>query len=460
MPGCSWRPPGSAPFSASSPAALVSAAMARRFDQLDRRIVALALPALGALVVEPLYNLTDSAIVGHLGRLPLGGLAVATTGLNVLSWVAAFVEMATVSVVAFRRSSGDDEGAGRAVGAAYLSSLLVGLLATGLVEAAAPYIATALGGRAAGGVHLAAVQYLRIAALGLPALFLALAGNGHLTGLEDTRRPLLIALVSNLVNVAAEVGLVYGAHLGIAGSAWGTVIAQLVGAGAFIAASRSAPLRPRRPRRRDIARLAADGAPLTVRTVALGSALITTTAIAARLGTAPLGGHQIAMQLWNMLALVLDALAVPAQVYVSQALGGGDLERAREVGRRTLRMGAALGVVLGLVTMALAPFLPAVFSPDGAVQHQAMVALLVCGLQQPLAAGAFVLDGLVLGCSQYRAMQRAMLLALVAFAPLAVATAAYHPLGLLGVWFALFCWLGARTLLLGRRWRAVTAGAG
>jgi putative MATE family efflux protein len=433
--------------------------MRRRLDALDRRIVALALPALGALVAEPLYNLTDSAIVGHLGKVPLGGLAVATTGLNVLSWVAAFVEMATISVVAFRRAAGDDPGASRAVGAAYLLSVVVGLLATGIVEAAAPYIALLLGGKAGGGVHQAALEYLRIAAVGLPALFVALAGNGHLTGLENTRRPLSIALASNLVNVGLEVGLVYGAHLGIAGSAWGTVVAQLVGAAAFVWSSRKSPLCPSRPRSEDLSRLVSDGAPLTVRTVALGSALIATTAIAARLGTAALAGHQIAMQVWNLLALVLDALAVPAQVYVSQALGVDDLFAARRVGRRTLQMGAGLGVSVGLATMALSPFLPAVFSPNGAVQHQATLALLVCGLQQPVAAFAFVLDGLILGCSQYRAMQRAMLLALVAFAPLAGLTAAFHSIGLVGVWLAMLCWLGARSLLLNRRWRAVVAGA-
>lgn len=419
--------------------------------------MALALPALGALVVEPLYNLTDSGIVGHLGKIPLGGLAIATTGLNVLSWTAAFVEMATVSVVAFRRSAGDEEGAGRAVGAAYLLSVLIGLVAMAFVEAVAPYVAQVLGGHASGGVEAAAVEYLRIAALGLPFLFVALAGNGHLTGLENTKRPLVVFGFSNVVNVVLELVLVYGAHLGIAGSAWGTVIAQVAAAGAFVSSSRGTVLRPRRPGRPDLRQLAADGAPLTVRTIALGSALLATTAIAARLGTAPLGGHQIAMQVWNMLALVLDALAVPAQVYVSQALGGGDLAAARLVGRRTLSMGLLLGIGLGAVTMAVSPVLPGLFSPNGGVEHQATLALLVCGLQQPLAAGAFVLDGLVLGAADYGAMRRAMLLALLAFAPLAGLTAAFHSIGLMGVWFALLCWLAARTLLLGRRWRTVSA---
>ncbi len=431
--------------------------MRRRLEPLDRRIIALALPALGALVIEPLYNLTDSGIVGHLGKIPLGGLAVATAGLNVLGWTAAFLEMATVSVVAFRRSAGDEEGAGRAIGAAYVLSLLVGIGTTLLIELIAPYMALLLGGHGHGGVVSDAVEYLRIAAVGMPALFVTLAGNGHLTGLADTRRPLLVALVSNVVNVILEIVLVYGAHLGIAGSAWGTVVAQFVGAGLFAALSRRAPVAPRSPAGADIRELVGDAVPLTIRTMALGAALLATTAIAARLGTAPLGGHQIAMQVWGMLALTLDSLAVPAQVFVSGALGAADPVEARRVGGRVMRMGLVVGVVLGVVTAATAVVLPRVFSPDAAVQHQAMLALLVCGLQQPAAAAAFVLDGLILGASEYATMRRAMLLALAAFAPLAALTLAYHSIGILGIWFAMLCWLLARTVLLGRKWQSISA---
>jgi putative MATE family efflux protein len=291
----------------------------------------------------------------------------------------------------------------------------------------------------------------------MPALFVALAGNGHLTGLANTRRPLMIALVSNVVNVVLEIVLVYGAHLGIAGSAWGTVIAQVVAAGLFTGASRRAPILPRRPTSMEVGELVRDAVPLTIRTIALGSALLATTAIAARLGTARLGGHQIAMQIWGMLALTLDSLAVPAQVFVSAAFGRDDLDAARDIGKRTLRMGLVVGVAIGALTAALSGVLPSIFSPNATVQHQAMLALLVCGLQQPVAAGAFVLDGLILGASEYRTMRRAMLLALLAFAPLAGLTLAYHGIGILGIWFAMLCWLTARTALLGRRWRKIVA---
>lgn len=432
----------------------------RRLDDLDRRIVGLALPALGALLVEPIYNLTDSAIVGHLGKVPLGGLAIATGALNLVGWTSAFIEMATVSLVAFRRGAGDEAGAGRAAGAAYLWSAALGVVTAVAVYLAAPALVVLLGGR--GVVAHQAVTYLRIASLGLLPLLVSYAGVGHLTGLGDTRRPFVVALVANAVNVVLEVVLVYGVHAGIAGSAWGTVAAQFVSAGLFVAISARAAVHARRPGRAEIVRLGRDGVPLTIRTVALSAVLLASTAVAARLGTEPLGGHQIALQIWLLLSLTLDAIAVPAQVFAGEALGRGDAPEARRVGRRTLRFGLVGGVGAGVLTAGLSWAIPGLFSSNPAVRRQALVALLLCGLMQPLAGLAFVLDGLVLGAGAYRTMQYAMIGALLAFLPLAAATLVAHGIGLAGVWVALVCWLAARVVILGRFWvrgRWVPAGS-
>jgi Na+-driven multidrug efflux pump len=247
---------------------------------------------------------------------------------------------------------------------------------------------------------------------------------------------------------------VYGVHLGLLGSAWGTVAAQAAVAALYARAAGKAVVRPRRPGRSEVTALLRDGHRLSVRTVALGVVPLSATAVAARLGPVALGGQQIAMRVWLLLALLLDALAVPAQVYVSAALGAGDTAGAHRVGRRTLRLGLIAGVGLGLLTAALAPWIPALFTPDPAVRHAAAVALLVAAPTQPLAALAFVLDGLILGLSDYVAMRRAMVLAIGAYVPVAALVLRFHGLGLPGVWAALGLWLAARAALLGRRWRA------
>jgi putative MATE family efflux protein len=299
------------------------------------------------------------------------------------------------------------------------------------------------------------------AAVGLPFLYLAFAGNGHLVGLENTRTPLKIALGANALNVGLEAGLVFGAHAGLLGSAWGTVTAQAVAAAWYARASwRGASLRPARPGKREIRELLTDGHRLSARTIALGVVPLATTAVVARLGPVTLGGQQIAFRLWYLLSLSLDAFAVPAQVFVSAALGAGDQEAARRAGRRTLWLGLAAGVALGALTAALALGAPALFTNDAVVRRVAVTGLLASACTQPLAALAFVLDGLILGLGDYAAMRRAMILAIGAFAPLAALVLRFHWLGLPGVWAALGLWLAARSALLGRRWAVATVRSG
>jgi putative MATE family efflux protein len=375
------------------------------------------------------------------------------SALSVVAWVSIFLSTATTTAVARRTAQGNHDAAARAVGAAYLVAAAWGAVIAVAVVIAAPWIAQVLGAR--GEVLAGATGYLRASAVGLPFLYMSYAGNGHLVGLENTRTPLRIAVGANVLNVALEVGLVFGAHAGLLGSAWGTVVAQIAAAGCYAAASwRHETLRPRTPTRLQIRELLTDGHRLSVRTIALGLVPLASTAVVARLGPVALGGQQIAYRLWYLLSLSLDALAVPAQVFVSAALGAGDMRAARLAGRRTLWLGLAAGTVLGVVTAALALGAPALFTDDPAVRHTAVISLLASACTQPLAALAFVLDGLILGLADYTAMRRAMILAILAFAPIAALVLRFHWLGLPGIWAALGLWLAARSALLGRRWAA------
>lgn len=414
-------------------------------------IVRLALPALGALLVEPLYNLTDSAIVGHLGRSQLAGLALAAGVLNLVWWTTGFLGQVTLTRVAHGVGSGDRQSASRTVAAAYLLALVLGILGSVLVASFAAPATAVLGGK--GAVAAYSVRYLRIAALGVTPLMLSLAGTGHQNGLGRTRRTFEIALTANALNVALEVLLVYGAHFGIAGSAWGTVAAQVVAAAGFLVSSLRSTIRPMKPRLADVRRLVADGVPLTVRTLALDAALLASTAVAARLGASSLAAQQVVLQVWILLALAVDCLAVAAQVMIGEATGRGDRSGVMSMGKRLLFMAVVAGSGCGVVTLATANWLPWVFTSNYWVASGATRALYVCGAQQPIAALAFVLDGLLLGAGQYRALSRAMIGALLTFAPAAAVVLIFPQLGIIGVWLALSIWVGYRAASLFRCWR-------
>jgi len=412
---------------------------------LDRRIGALAVPALGTLAVEPLYVLVDTAIVGRLGTVPLGGVALASTVLVSAVWVFNFLAYGTTSRVAFLVGRGDPRaGAAVAVQGLWLS-IAIGVPLAAAVALLARPLASLLGGD--GAVLDAAVTYLRISAVGIPAVLVALVGNGYLRGLADTRTPLVVVVVANAVNVVLELAMVYGFDLGVAGSAWSTVAAQGLAAGWFFLLLRRGIVATgagAAADRVELGLLLSAGRRLFVRTAALLATVALATSVAARLGTVALAGHHIALQIHLFLAMLLDALAVPGQILVATALGAGDGVGARVVGERLVRVGVAVGVVLGAGTLAVSGALPHLFTADAAVADRATAALVVVAVAQVPSAIAFVLDGVLAGAADFGFLQWSLLGGLALFAPVGLAVAAWPRLGLVGLWGGLLAWMAYR----------------
>lgn len=420
----------------------------------DRRIAALAIPALGALAIEPLYVLADTAIVGRLGSGPLGGLALAATVLNALLWVCNFLSYGTTARISFLTGKGEHrEAAAVATQGLWLCGLL-GLPIAAIVGFGGHDLASALGGH--GAVLAAATTYLRISAVGIPFVLIALVGHGHLRGLSDTRTPLRVVLVANVVNVVLEVVMVYGFDLGVAGSAWGTVVAQVIAAAWFLGMSGRrirATGAQLRPRPQEIRRLLVIGRHLFARTGALVITISAATSVAARVGTSTLGGHQIALQVETFLALVVDALAIAAQAMIGTLLGAGDLDEARATGRRLISVGWLLGVGLAVVVVATAPVVPHIFSGDHGVTSRATTALVLVGILQIPGSVAFVIDGILMGASDFRFLQWATAGAGLAMVPAAVAVLHWHRLGITGIWTGMVVWMTVRAVANGARFR-------
>jgi putative MATE family efflux protein len=291
----------------------------RRSSPYDREIVRFAVPALGALAAEPLYVLVDTAIVGHLGTPQLASLAIAATVLSTAFTIFNFLTYGTTAQVARLHGARQEEEAARVGAQAQWLSLIIGVVLLGLVLALARPLAVLMG--AEGEVLDGAVLYMRIAALGAPAFMLASAGQGYLRGMGDLATPLKILLAAHVFNVLIELLFVYGFGWGLAGSAWGTVIAQAgMGIAFFTVQHRAGWERPVPARMRALMRV---GYEIAVRTAALLGAFLVASAVLARIGAASLGAHQIAFQLFIFLALVLDALAIAAQVMVGRMLGAG-----------------------------------------------------------------------------------------------------------------------------------------
>jgi len=420
-------------------------------DARDRRILALAVPALGALAIEPIYVLIDTGIVGRLGTGPLGGLALASTVLSGVVWLSNFLTFGITSRVAFLTGQGDDAAAARTAGSGLWLAIGFGVPVASALGVWARPLAWTLGGR--GRVLAAATTYLHISVLGLPAVLLALVGHGYLRGRSDTRTPLRVVAASNLINVALEVLFVYGLHWGVAGSAWGTVVAQAGSALWFVLLIRKRAVPRLRPAWAETSRLLRDGWRITTRTLSIVAAFTMATSAAARLGTPVLAAHQITMQVFLLLALSVDALAVAAQALIGTSLGAGAPSDAWTTAGRTLRIGVMAGAVLGLLLVALSPVLPLAFTGDHAVTHNATVALVVLGVMQVPGAVAFALDGVLMGAADFRFQQWATASALVALAPWMLLVITHQGLGIVGLWAGLAGWMTLRAgLNLSRCW--------
>ncbi|MEU9588262.1 MATE family efflux transporter [Streptomyces sp. NPDC048193] len=420
----------------------------------DREIVALAVPAFGALVAEPLFVMADSAIVGHLGTAQLAGLGIASALLTTAVSIFVFLAYATTAAVARRVGAGDLGAAIRQGMDGIWLALLLGAAVIAVILPTAPSLVDLFGASDTAAPY--AVTYLRISSLGIPAMLVVLASTGVLRGLQDTRTPLYVAVAGFVANAVLNVGLVYGAGLGIAGSAWGTVIAQLGMAAVYLgvvvrgARRHGASLRP------DAAGIRASaqaGVPLLVRTLSLRAILMIATAVAARLGDADIAAHQIILSLWSLLAFALDAIAIAGQAIIGRYLGAGDTRGAREACRRMVEWGIAVGVLLGLLVVLARPaFLP-LFTGDATVKDAALPALVIVALSQPICGVVFVLDGVLMGAGDGPYLAWAMLLTLAVFTPAALLVPTLGG-GLTALWGAMTLMMTMRLLTLWWRTRS------
>ncbi|MFF3528113.1 MATE family efflux transporter [Streptomyces rubiginosohelvolus] len=420
----------------------------------DREIIALAVPAFGALVAEPLFVMVDSAVVGHLGTPQLAGLGIAAALLMTAVSIFVFLAYATTAAVARRVGAGDLPAAIRQGMDGIWLALLLGAAVVALAIPTAPWLVDVFGASDTAAPY--AITYLRISILGIPAMLVVLAATGVLRGLQDTRTPLYVAIGGFTANAVLNVTLVYGAGLGIAGSAWGTVIAQAGMAAVYLvvvirgARKHGASLRPDAAGIRASARA---GVPLLIRTLSLRAVLMIATAVAARLGDVDIAAHQIILSLWSLTAFALDAIAIAGQAIIGRYLGADDEKGAREACRRMVEWGIGCGIALGVLIVLARPLFIPLFTSDPSVKDTLLPALLVVAVSQPIAGVVFVLDGVLMGAGDGRYLAWAMLVTLAVFAPVALLVPSLGG-GLTALWWAMTLMMTVRLITLWLRTRS------
>lgn len=421
-----------------------------------REILRLAIPAFLALVAEPLFLLADSAIVGHLGTSSLAGLGVASAVLLTAANIFVFLAYGTTAVVARRTGAHDQKGALAAGIDGLWLALLLGLGATAFLVAFAEPLIRSFGASEAAVSE--GVTYLAISAFGIPSMLVVLAATGVLRGLQDTRTPMVAAIAGFAANGVLSLVLVHPVGMGIAGAAWGTVIAQTgmaLALGVVVVRGARRLGVSLRLHGQGVLKAAGGGVPLLIRTLALRAVLLLTTWVAAGLGEPQLAAHQVALTVWSSLAFALDALAIAGQAITGKALGAGDVPAVRAATATMVRWGVWFGVILLVVIVALHRVVPLGFSTDPEVRAALAAALLIVAAGQPIAGVAFVLDGVLIGAGDARWLAMAQTGFLLAYLPmvwLLQVSGATGTAGLVWLWVAFTAFMAIRAA--GLHWRA------
>ena len=438
-------------------------------------LLGLAVPAIGSLVSDPLMGLVDTAVVGRIGAAELGGLGLAVAVLSTVAWVFNFLVYGTTSAVAKALGAGDADAARRRVRASVRAALVIGTVVGGALWLAAPWLLGALG--AVDALVGPGADYLRVRAIGVPLLMLTYVGHGAFRGASDTRTPLWIAVGSNVVN--AVLTILLAGPVGIVGVAAATVVAELIAVAAFLVllpragVARSGLLRTSATESAaataadvaqdlaDIRQLVRVGRDLFLRTGGLTLGLLAVSAAAARLGVATSAAHQVLKQVMMLGSFALDGLAVAGQATVGTALGRGDRDEARALGRTTGLLGAGGGVILAAVLLLASDVLPRLLTDDPTVLATVATAWWLLAVGHLITGVVFALDGVMMGAEDYRYLRNTTVVAALAAGTAAqlVATAGGS---LLALWVCVQAMMVLRFVALvgrlrGRGWLEVAA---
>jgi putative MATE family efflux protein len=432
-------------------------------DTVTRQVLTLAWPSVMEQSLVTLIGLVDAYIVGHLGAAALAGVGLGGQVLNLTAALFGAVGVGATALIARHIGAQEPDEANRLARQALWLALAIGTLAAFVCFAFAEPLMRAFG--AAPDVVADGSAWLRVASPSFAVLGVLLVGTASLRGTGDTRTPLAVMIVVNIINIAVAWTLTRGLfglpRLGVVGSGLGAasghitggimVVLMLVHGRGYLKLGWQVP-RPDLTRLRRILNI---GLPAGAEQVLLQVALLNLAVIIAQLGTAAYAAHQIGLRIAALSYLPGWGFSVAATTLVGQELGARRPERAQRATYVSFFFALIVMSVMGVILFLFNESILRAFTNDADVIQAGVTVLRTSGLMQPLLAAAFVFSGALRGAGDTRAT---MVITLASVWGLRLVTAYLLGitlgLGLLGAWLAIGVDFAVRALLVWLRFRS------
>ena len=408
-----------------------------------REVVGLAVPFVLTQLLFTTMGIVDAAIVGRLGATPLAAVGISGTWLWTL--VSFFLGASSIvqTFVAQEHGSGRDRSCGAWAWHGLFSTVPFALASAALLLVGADGIADWIAaGESVGGL---AAGYLRARAVGIVGLTAAVSMASFFRGIGDARTPLVATAIANAVNVALDLGLVYGwfglPALGVVGAGIATSIAEWLYLGLIAYAFARRAIRDRfqtgwqSPRLDSVVRLWRIGLPVGGQWVIEMLAFSLFMTFVARMGDAALAASHAFGQLASVSFMLAAGIATATATLVGRYIGAGELERAEERFDSSLVLGGTTGALLALLFVAFPERLVELFTSDPQVVALGIPLLAIGAFYQLFDAFSVLSDGALRGAGDTRwPFVVRCLASWLIFLPLAWLLAFRFELGLTGAW--------------------------
>ena len=431
-------------------------------NQRDQQILKIALPAIVTNITVPLLGLVDTAIVGHMGDATyIGAIAVGSMVFNLVYWVFGFLRMGTSGLTAQARGRRDLQEMRSMLVRSQTVALTIALLILLLQWPLRELMLWLIG--PTDDVRPLAVTYYNIVVWGAPAMLGLYGLSGWFVGMQNTRLPMVISIMQNVVNIVASLLLVYGLDMKVEGVALGTIVAQYAGlltalvmlgkyyrrwiTGTVLMIQFSWKMVSRRtvPMISSMLPFLRVNSDIFLRTLCLVAVNLYFTSAGARQGATILAVNALLLQLYLLFSYIMDGFAYAGEALGGRFWGARDSKAFREVVGRLFVWGAGMTVLFTLLyVVGGMPFLRLLTNEETVVQaarEYVWWAYLI-----PVAGvAAFVWDGIFIGITQTRGMLVSAAVASVVF--LAGVTWLMPLMGNHGLWLSMLLYLAVRGIV-------------